>query len=203
MIFLPKLTYDYGDLSPYISMETMWVHHTKHHQKYVDNTNQLMTILQDSRLDSQVRSALMPRLSFNLSGHINHSIFWKMLSPRSYGRYNLDPKSSLYLQIKLDFGSFSRFESLLKSEALNLNGSGWVALGWDNTTGRLFIYSFTGQDRSYFSSTSIILLIDIWEHAYYLDYRSDKKRYMTEIWEVLDWSYCLNRFNKATKRIDR
>lgn len=193
MINLPSLPYGYSDLEPYISEETMRLHHRKHHQAYVDGVNKNMEKLKYLYLYDNSREKLekvCDDLSFNLDGHKNHSIFWEVIAPRSWNKYLPDPNSRLYLDIKTSFGSFSEFKSIFIESASSVKGSGWIGLGYSTDLNELLVYSFLGQDGKKMTNLLPILLIDLWEHSYYLDYKSDRKRYLVEIFDIINWEHC-------------
>jgi len=193
MFKLPELPYKYSELEPYISEETMRIHHTKHHQAYVDGANKAVEKLKYLYLYDNSGSKIekvYEDLSFNLGGHRNHSFFWNNLAPRSWNKYLPSPDSSLYEAIKSRFGSFSEFKKVFVEYSTNLKGSGWLGLGYNRYTNSLVIYIFQGQDGKKIHGIMPVLLVDLWEHSYYLDYRSDRKRYLIECLEVINWEQC-------------
>lgn len=201
MFKLPELTYDYNELEPFISQETMWLHHTKHHQAYVDGANKALYNLKCQYYYDNTGAKLEKinnDLMFNVAGHRNHCLFWKMLAPRSWEKYLPDPNSSLFKEIKATFGSFSDFKKLFIDFNSNLRGPGWIGLGYNIHIQQLVLYSFEGQDGKKLNGTMPVLLIDLWEHSYYLDYKSDRKRYLVECLEIINWEYCNSLFTSYT-----
>ena len=192
---LPDLPYDYGALEPHISAEIMQLHHDKHHRAYVKGANEAMEQLQEARNKSDFATiaALERALAFNVSGHILHSIFWQNLSPNGGGH----PSGALADQINFDFGSFDAFKKQLVRAASTIMGSGWGALVWDPTSDRLITVQIHDHQSDMTQGSMPLLVIDAWEHAYYLQYHSDKVRFFEAVWNLWNWDDISARFANA------
>ncbi|XP_059215504.1 superoxide dismutase [Mn], mitochondrial-like [Centropristis striata] len=193
---LPDLAYDYGALEPIISAETMQLHHSRHHAAYVNNLNvteeKYLEALATGNVTKQV--ALQAALKFNGGGHINHSIFWTNLSPYGGG----EPQGELMEAIKRDFGSFQKMKESMSAASVGVQGSGWGWLGFDKEREKLRIATCANQDPLEGTTGLIPLLgIDVWEHAYYLQYRNVRKTYVNDIWNVIDWENVSERLKTA------
>ena len=190
---LPDLPYDYDALEPHISGEIMQLHHDKHHKTYVDGANAALEALEKAREDGTDQNtvrALSKNLAFNLGGHTNHSIFWKNLSPNGGG----EPTGELAEAINRDFGSFEKFKDHFSNAALSLQGSGWAVLGYDHIGERLVIEQMTDQQGNLSINLTPLLLLDMWEHAFYLQYKNVKA-----VWNVFNWDDVAERYAAATK----
>ncbi|KAK6163854.1 hypothetical protein DH2020_000718 [Rehmannia glutinosa] len=196
---LPELPYDYGALEPAISGEIMLLHHQKHHKTYVTNFNKALQQLEDavSKSDASAIVQLQSALKFNGGGHINHSIFWKNLAPVSQGGGE-PPKGSLGNEIEKEFGSLEALVHKMNSEGAALQGSGWVWLALDKEFKRLLVETTFNQDPLVTKGSSLVPLlgIDVWEHAYYLQYKNAKADYLANIWKVMNWNYASEVYEK-------
>lgn len=190
---LPDLPYEYGALEPHISGRIMELHHDKHHKVYVDGANQALEELQTARAhnDFAKLAALERALAFNVSGHILHSLFWQNLTPRGGGQ----PQGGLADQIKQDFGSFALFKTQLIRTAATIMGSGWAALAWDPAGGRLITVQIHDHQSETAQASMPLLVLDAWEHAYYLQYQADKAKYFEAVWKLWNWEDVATRFN--------
>ena len=194
---LPELDYAYDALEPHIAAEIMELHHSKHHQNYVNGANAALEKLEAARNDgsiSGVVTALSKDLAFNLGGHSNHSIFWKNLSPNGGG----EPTGELAEAINRDFGSFEKFKDHFSGAALGLQGSGWAVLGYDHVAGRLVVEQLTDQQGNISANLTPLLMLDMWEHALYLQYKNVKADYVKAVWNVFNWDDVAERFAKAS-----
>src|SRR5438876_5973618 len=192
---LPDLEYDYGALEPHYSARMLELHHDKHHKAYVDGVNTTLDKLAASR-DSGDMSALVgleKTLAFNLSGHVLHTLFWKNLTPHGSDR----PEGELAGAINENFGSFDKFRKQLTGAAGTVQGSGWGALSWEPLGERLFIEQVYDHQGNVGQSGVPLLVIDAWEHAYYLQYENRRQDYVEAIWNVLDWTDVARRFERA------
>ncbi|KZS95472.1 manganese and iron superoxide dismutase [Sistotremastrum niveocremeum HHB9708] len=195
---LPSLPYAYNALEPHISEEIMTLHHTKHHQTYVNGLNtaeESYAKLGDSLADAKKRISLQSALKFNGGGHINHSLFWKNLAPASSGGGDISKAPTLKQAIEKDFGSVEAFQKALNTKTAAIQGSGWGWLGYNKETGKLEIVTTANQDP--LLSHTPILGIDIWEHAFYLQYKNVKPDYLNAIWNVLNFEEAESRFIEA------
>lgn len=195
---LPELDYAYDALEPHISAEIMELHHSKHHATYVAGANAALEAMEKAREEGtnpdQIR-ALSKNLAFNLGGHTNHSIFWKNLSPNGGG----EPEGDLAKAIERDFGSFEKFKDQFSSAALGLQGSGWAVLGYDHMADRLLIEQMTDQQGQISINLTPLLMLDMWEHAFYLQYKNVKADYVKAVWNVFNWDDVAERFAAASK----
>ncbi len=193
---LPDLDYDYGALEPHISAEIMQLHHDKHHKAYVDGANTALDKLAEARDkgDFGAISKLEKDLAFNLGGHTNHSVFWKNLTPNAAER----PDGELAAAIDEYFGSFEGFRAQFSEAAKSIQGSGWGALVFDPIAGRLNTLSFYDQQNNLPVGSVPLLLLDMWEHAFYLQYKNVKADYVTAFWKIVNWTDVAERFAKAS-----
>ena len=194
---LPDLPYAYDALEPHISAEIMELHHDQHHNTYVKGANAALEALEEERngeANPDKLRALSKNLSFNLGGHTNHSIFWKNMSPNGGGQ----PTGELAEAIERDFGSFEKFQAHFAGVATSLQGSGWAVLGWDHIAGRLIIEQLTDQAGNTSIDLTPVLMLDMWEHAYYLQYKNVKGDYVKAFWNVVNWDDVAERFAKAS-----
>jgi len=195
---LPDLSYDYGSLEPHISGKIMELHHSKHHAAYVAGINTALAALEEARSKNDFGNInkLQKDLAFHLGGHINHSIFWKNLTPDSEGR----PEGELAAAINEFFGSFEAFQAHFNATALGIQGSGWAFLAWDSLGERLIIEQLYDQQGNLAAATVPLLMLDMWEHAFYLDYLNVKGDYVKAFWSIVSWSDASARFEAARKQ---
>ena len=195
---LPDLPYAFDALEPHISAEIMELHHDKHHATYVAGANQALEQLAEAREDGSIATKaplLSKNLAFHLGGHTNHSIFWKNLSPNGGG----EPTGELAEVIDRDFGSFEKFQAHFAGAATSLQGSGWAVLGYDHIADRLIIEQLTDQQGNTSINFTPLLMLDMWEHAFYLQYKNVKADYVKAVWNVFNWDDVAERFAAATK----
>jgi len=192
---LPDLPYDYGALEPHVSGKIMQLHHDKHHRAYVTGANTALDGLADARAreDFSRTAALERALAFNVSGHVLHSLFWQNMAPGAGG----EPTGALADQIARDFGNFARFRAELNSAAATIMGSGWGALMWDPLGKRLLTAQIHDHQNEIMQGGVPILVLDAWEHAYYLQYGPEKKTYFDAIWNVWNWADAARRFESV------
>jgi Fe-Mn family superoxide dismutase len=195
---LPDLSYDYGSLEPHISGKIMELHHSKHHAAYVAGINTALAALEEARSKNDFGNInkLQKDLAFHLGGHINHSIFWKNLTPDSEGR----PEGELAAAINEFFGSFEAFQAHFNATALGIQGSGWAFLAWDSLGERLIIEQLYDQQGNLAAATVPLLMLDMWEHAFYLDYLNVKGDYVKAFWNIVSWTDASARFEAARKQ---
>jgi Fe-Mn family superoxide dismutase len=192
---LPPLPYDYDALEPHISAEIMELHHDKHHRAYVEGANEAIEDLIEARSRDDLRNlaAFERRLAFNVSGHILHSIFWRNLSPDGGG----PAAGALGLAIERDFGGFTAFEKQLHQTATTIMGSGWAALIWDPVTRRLGTTQIYDHQSNVTQAGVPLLVIDAWEHAYYLQYKTQKNNYFAALSNLWNWDDVEQRLSRA------
>ncbi|WP_437131454.1 superoxide dismutase [Bacillus atrophaeus] len=192
---LPKLPYKYSALEPYISREIMTLHHTKHHQSYVDGLNKAELELKKARQTKnyELVAHWERELAFHGAGHYLHSIFWFSMHPNGKRR----PTGALFQMIDLSFGSYSAFKEHFTQAAKKVEGVGWAILVWSPRSGRLEILA--AEKHQLFSQWDVIPLLplDVWEHAYYLQYKNERAKYVDNWWNVVDWREAEKRFEKA------
>lgn len=198
MFELPKLDYAYNALEPYIDEMTMTIHHTKHHQAYIDNVNKAIAgtpfekmavedILKDlNAVPDSIRTAVRN----HGGGHYNHSLFWKMMGPGKGG----SPSGEFGEAINGKFGSFDKFVELFSASAMSRFGSGWAWLVSNN--GTLEITSMPNQDNPISEGKNPLLGLDVWEHAYYLRYMNKRADYVKAWWNVVNWEFVESLYKK-------
>jgi len=196
---LPELQYDYAALEPHISGRIMELHHDKHHANYVKGANEALERLGEARQkeDFTRLGALEKSLAFNLSGHVLHSLFWQNLSPKGGG----EPTGELAEQIRKDFGGFPSFKRQLTEAASTIMGSGWGAVVWEPLAGRLLTTQIYDHQSNLAQAGVPILVLDAWEHAYYLQYENKKTDFFTAVWSVWNWRDVAERY-AAVRSLD-
>jgi Fe-Mn family superoxide dismutase len=194
---LPKLPYDYAALEPHIDAETMKIHHDMHHQAYVTNLNKALgeeagKVPIEELLANKAEkapAAVKQMVINNGGGHLNHTMFWESMGPNAGG----EPKGALAEAIKSTFTDFKSFAEKMNDTGVKRFGSGWVWLA-KGADGKLEIYSTANQDSPVMEGKKAILGIDVWEHAYYLKYKSKRADYLKAIWNVINWDAVGKRF---------
>jgi Fe-Mn family superoxide dismutase len=192
---LPDLPYDYTALEPYYSAEILELHHDKHHAAYVKGANSTLEKLEAAR-DSQDYDAivgLQKSLAFNVSGHVLHSLFWKNLSPDGGDK----PQGELAAAIDEFFGDFDAFKAQLAAVTTSVQGSGWGALAWEPVGQRLIVEQVYDHQGNVGNGSGPLLVIDAWEHAFYLQYKNVKADYVEAIWNVVNWQDVADRFERV------
>lgn len=192
---LPELPYDYQALEPHISARIMELHHSKHHQAYVDGANNALKQMAEARDTGNFANInrLEKDLAFHLGGHINHSIFWTNLAPGAGGT----PEGELASAIDEFFGSFDAFVAHFTAASMGIQGSGWGVLSWDPVGSQLVIQQLFDQQGNTAQGTTPILQLDMWEHAFYLDYQNVKAEYVKAFWNIVNWENVTQRFTAA------
>jgi Fe-Mn family superoxide dismutase len=194
-VALPDLSYDYGALEPSISGQIMEIHHSKHHQTYVTNFNATMEKYQDAEAAGDVATmiALQPAIKFNGGGHVNHSIFWTNLSPNGGGA----PTGELADLINAEFGSFDQFKTTFNATTAAVQGSGWGWLGYNKAKNSVSVVTTANQDPCSTTGLVPLLGVDVWEHAYYLQYKNVRPDYLNAVWDVVDFANVSERLAAA------
>jgi Fe-Mn family superoxide dismutase len=194
---LPDLPYDYAALEPHLDGRILALHHGKHHAGYVKGLNQTLERLAEARTRKDFQSivGLEKTLAFNLSGHVLHSLYWKNLSPTGGDK----PDGELASAIDLFFGSFEGFRQQLVQATTTIQGSGWGALAWEPLGERLVVEQIYDHQGNIGSGSLPLLVIDAWEHAFYLQYENRKADYVTALWNVIDWGDVQARFERCTR----
>jgi Fe-Mn family superoxide dismutase len=193
---LPGLDYDYGALEPHISGQIMELHHDKHHATYVKKANETLEKLDEARAKADYTriAGLEKSLAFNLSGHMLHSVFWKNLVPKGGGSPD---GGSIAPAIKKDFGSFAAFQKQMNEVSASIMGSGWGALVYEPIAGRLLTCQIYDHQSNLAQGGVPILVMDAWEHAYYLQYKTDKAKFFDAVWNLWNWEDVCARYDAA------
>ena len=192
---LPQLTFDYSALEPHISGRIMELHHQKHHGAYVTNANTTLEKLAEARAkdDFAALAALERALAFNVSGHVLHSTFWQNLAPKRGG----EPTGELAEQIKKDFGSFAIFKKQMNQCAATVMGSGWGALVWEPLAQRLLTIQVYDHQSNITQGGIPLMVLDAWEHAWYLQYENRKTDFFEAAWNLWNWEDIARRYDEA------
>jgi len=196
---LPKLPYDYKDLIPYVSEEQMRIHHTKHHQAYVNGANAILQKLDNARkenADLDIKSTLK-ELSFNIGGHVLHSLFWGNLAPT--GKGGGKPSGILSDVIEKEFRSFERFKKEFSQAAVSVEGSGWAALSFCRQTNRPLITQIEKHNNNAYPMFRILMVLDVFEHAYYIDYKNERAKFVEAFWNIVNWDAVNKRLEELLK----
>ncbi|KAM7210929.1 superoxide dismutase [Rhypophila decipiens] len=192
---LPELPYAYDALEPHISGQIMKLHHSGHHQAYVTNLNKALKVHASalSADDIAAQVALQPVIKFNAGGHINHALFWANLAPAGTPETQFpDAAPTLSAEIDKTWGSFDKFKDAFAKELLGIQGSGW---GWLVKAGPSSLRIVTAKDQDPIVGGEVpIFGVDMWEHAYYLQYLNGKAKYVDSIWNVINWKTAESRF---------
>ena len=192
---LPDLDYDFAALEPHISGRIMQLHHGKHHAAYVAGANSTLDLMAEAREKNDLTwiNKLQKDLAFNLGGHVNHSIFWKNLSADGGDK----PTGELAAAIDEFFGSYDGFRAHFTANAMGIQGSGWSILAWDVLGQRLIIEQLYDQQGNLVAASVPLLMLDMWEHAFYLDYLNVKADYVAAFWNIVSWADVQARFEAA------
>jgi Fe-Mn family superoxide dismutase len=184
---LPKLPYDYNALAPYISEQQLKLHHDKHHQAYVSGANAAFEKLDKARSENAEvdTKAMLKELSFNVGGHLLHTSFWENMAPA--GKAGGKPSGAVADMIDMGFGSFERFKKEFTMAATSVEGSGWAALAVHPCIGRPLIMQIEKHNVNVYPTFNILMVLDVWEHAYYLDYKNERPRFVEAFWNIVNW----------------
>ena len=203
MFTLPKLDYEYDALEPYIDAKTMEIHHSKHHQVYVDNLNKALEkypeignksieeILKDTNsIPEDIRQAVIN----HGGGHANHSFFWSIMGPKSKD----EPEGEILEAINSTFGDFAKFKEQFSAKAMGVFGSGWAFLIMTPEK-KLALKRHSFQNSPLSDGNIPLLALDVWEHAYYLKYQNRRAEYVEAFWNIVDWDDVEKTFDSASK----
>ncbi len=192
---LPDLPYDYAALEPHISGEIMELHHSKHHKAYVDGANTALEKLATARESGDFATVPMleKNLAFNLGGHTNHSVFWQNMSPEGGDR----PDGEVAAMIDQHFGSFEGFKGQFEAAGTTIQGSGWAVLSWDSIAQQPLVFQLWDQQGNVPIGQTPLLMLDMWEHAFYLQYKNVKADYVSAWWNVVNWTDVSQRLERA------
>ena len=192
---LPDLPYDYAALEPHYSAQILELHHDKHHATYVKGANTALDKLAAARENEEFGTInqLQKNLAFHLSGHVLHSMFWENLAPAAGGK----PEGDLDAAIKEGFGSFDGFRRQMSEAALAVQGSGWGALTWEPLGQQLIVEQVYDHQSNVGQGAPPLLVLDMWEHAYYLQYKNVKADWVDAFWNIVNWPDVTARFDNA------
>lgn len=192
---LPDLPYDPAALEPHYSAEIVSLHHDKHHKAYVDGSNKAIEQLEAARSsnDFATINQLEKNLAFNVSGHVLHTIFWENMTPDGGGT----PEGELAAAIDEHFGSFDGMKAQLTAATNGVQGSGWGALAWEPMGQRLIVEQIYDHQSNVGQASTPLLVIDAWEHAYYLQYKNVRADWVSAFWNIVNWPNVMARFEKA------
>lgn len=184
-ISLPALPYAYEALAPVMSAEVLALHHDKHHQAYVDGANKILDQLAEARTANTAvdMKAALKELSFHLGGHELHSIFWQIMRPPQADNA---PDGQLSELLNAQFGSWQRFQAEFTLAAASVEGSGWAVL-FANQTSELLIGQIEKHNLNLYPGYKPLLVLDVWEHAYYLDYKNNRAEFVKNFWQIVNW----------------
>jgi Fe-Mn family superoxide dismutase len=192
---LPPLPYAYEALEPHIDAQTMKLHHDIHHKGYVDGLNAAEKKLAEMREsgDFAAVQAVQRALAFHGSGHFNHVVFWENMGPKGGGK----PGGELGKRIDADFGSFEKFQKHFGAAAATVEGNGWGILAWHPVAGHLVVLASMNHQNQGIHGAVPLLMLDVWEHAYYLKYQNKRPAYVEAWWNVVNWENVAERYEKA------
>lgn len=189
---LPELPYAYNALEPHYDEQTVRIHHDMHHKAYVDGLNNALSKLAQAREngDYALIKHWEKELAFQGSGHVLHTLFWENMTPQSSG----NPSGDLLKQIEQDFGSFEAFQKQFSAAAGAVEGSGWAVLGWQPQLGQLLITQVEKHQDLTVWGIVPLLILDVWEHAYYLKYQNRRAEWIKAWWNIVNWEVVAQRF---------
>ena len=194
---LPDLPYEYNALEPHISEELLKLHHDKHHAAYVKGANAILQEMDKARGDKTDldTKSIFKELSFHIGGHVLHSLYWKNIAPpdRDGGG---KPSGKIEQIINEEFGSFDRFKQIFSQTALHVEGGGWATLTFCKQTQRPIIMQIEKHNTNIYPKFRILMALDVWEHAYYLDHQNDRGKFIDSFWNIVNWSEINNRVEK-------
>jgi superoxide dismutase, Fe-Mn family len=201
LIVLPALAYDYTALAPHMSEALLRLHHDKHHVAYVNGANAILGKMDKARTDNADfdPKATFKELSFHIGGHVLHSLFWENLAPAGKGGGGT-PSGILERVINEEYGSFDRFKKLFSQTAISVEGSGWAALTFSSETKRPIIAQIEKHNANGYPTFGILMVLDVWEHAYYLDYKNERGKFVEAFWNIVNWSVVDKRLADLQKR---
>ena len=189
---LPELPYAYNALEPHYDEQTVRIHHDMHHKAYVDGLNNALIKLAQARdnADYALIKHWEKELAFQGSGHVLHTLFWENMTPQSSG----SPSGDLLQQIEQDFGGFEAFQKQFSAAAGAVEGSGWAVLGWQPQLGQLLITQVEKHQDLTVWGIVPLLILDVWEHAYYLKYQNRRGEWISAWWNIVNWEVVAQRF---------
>ncbi len=193
---LPELPYSYEALAPFLTENQLRLHHDKHHTAYVNGANAILQRMDKANKENTDldMKATLKELSFNIGGHLLHSLFWENLSPTGEAGA---PEGVIARAIDEEFGSFERFKKLFTQTAVSAEGSGWAALTFCKATKRPLIMQVEKHNVNVYPMFRILMVLDVWEHAYYVDYRNERAKYVEAFWSNVNWREVNRRLEKT------
>jgi len=194
---LPDLPYDYSALEPHYSARHLELHHDKHHATYVKGANETLEKLAAARDTGDFGAIvqLEKDLAFNLSGHVLHTLFWQNLSPDGGGA----PEGELARQVEADFGSAKNLIAHMTEAGTTVQGSGWAVLAWEPLAGRLIVEQVYDHQGNVGQGSTPLLALDMWEHAFYLQYENRKPDWVQAYWNIVNWSDVASRLDAVSR----
>ncbi len=191
---LPELPYNFDALAPFISEEQLKIHYEKHHLGYVNTANKLLETLENTRKDNKIidLKSTLKSLSFNIAGHLFHSLFWPNLSSAKQ-----EPSGKIKDVLESEFGSIEQFKKEFSDTAASVEGSGWAVLAFCKKLNRPIIMQIEKHNVNVIPMFNILLVLDVWEHAYYLDYKNLRLKFIVEFWNHVNWEEVNNRLDKT------
>ncbi|HOW44077.1 MAG TPA: superoxide dismutase [Candidatus Aminicenantes bacterium] len=197
---LPQLGYGYNALEPFISEAQLQLHHQKHHAAYVNGANAILETLDKNRREGTDgdAKALAKAFSFNAAGHLLHSLFWENLAPAA--KTTPQPQGAIAKALDAEFGSFARFRKEFSQTAVTAEGSGWAALVYCRQTQRPLLMQIEKHNTNVIPMFRVLLVLDVWEHAYYLDYKNDRAKFVEGFWNIVNWAEVDTRLEAILKQ---
>jgi len=197
---LPELKYGYNALVPYISEELLRLHHDKHHAAYVNGSNVILQRMDSARANSADfdTKASFRELSFHIGGQTLHSLFWDNLAPAGKGGGG-SPLGAIAKALDEEYGSFERFKRIFSQTAISVEGSGWAALTFCTDTDRPIVMQIEKHNINIYPAFKILMVLDVWEHAYYLDYKNDRVQFVEAFWSIVNWDEVNRRLGRIAK----
>jgi superoxide dismutase, Fe-Mn family len=195
---LPALPYGFKDLEPFISEEQLRTHHQQHHRAFVERANELLGWLDRGRREGigPGPDELLKELAVNVGGHLLHAIFWSILGPADGGENK--PQGQIKTTIEREFGNFERLRNEFSAAALGIKGEGWAGLAYCRETDRLLVVQIEGNSHNVIPGLNFILVLDIFEHAYRVDYAGSREKYVKAFWNFVNWENVNSRLKDAT-----
>ncbi|WP_434305983.1 superoxide dismutase [Clostridium botulinum] len=194
---LPNLNYDYNALEPHYDEQTLKIHYDIHHKAYVDGLNKAEQKLQEAREsgDFALIKHWEKEIAFHGSGHILHTLFWENMAPNG----NLNPEGSAIERLKQDFGDYEKFKKQFTEAAIAVEGSGWTILAWNPMFQKLVILQAEKHQNLTQWGVVPLLILDLWEHAYYLKYQNRRAEFINAWWNIVNWDIVNTRYDNAIK----
>ena len=196
---LPALSYQYDELAPVLTKEQVQIHHEKHHMSYVNGANAILEKmdLANKNNDKLDMKALLKDLSFQIGGHLMHSLFWKNITPPTKAKDR--PDGIIMEKLSSEFGSFERFKELFQQTAMTVEGSGWAALTYCLQTQRPILMQVEKHNMHVYPMFRILMVVDVFEHAYYIDYKNNRAAFLDSFWKIVNWDEVNHRLENWLK----